>query len=583
MTRTNRGWMPGGLAVVCLVALLIGCAQMGGGANYGPTEQARANELFTSLRADVSSGHLDEAAATASGLINSYPRFEHLDEVYYLAGQVADGQGRHAQAAAYYDQLIDAYPVSAFRTQALTAAAADYATLDDPVREADRLLTLEASPIEATARTTASRRLAALAHDHLNPSELDALARKYPQSALARDASLEQARSAYANGDYDRCYNLVATYLDRVPRTESAEDARRLMENASERRQTPPPGPSSRVSADRVGLLFPQTGSLALYGRLFEQGAKIAVDEFNQSNARHVTLVVADSHGGAVDGVKAVRRLVMEEGVIAVVGDVFTLPTIAGSIESNAWRSPIVSPVVSSDDLVEIGSWVFLTRVPLTIEATVLAEVATGKLGLTRFAVLAPARGDRRATADFFADEVRRLGRQVVAQEYFNEGATDFKAQLEKIRDTTPDALFAIGSVEELLQILPQTKFFDLQVQLLGTSQWNSDKLLRLARDEAEGAMFPAETHYGATPEREKSLHDRIMATDATDVSPVAVAGYYGTRAVLEALGAGASSREDVRRYLDGRLRGGAEARMQRAAALPLMRVRNGAAEPFAR
>ena len=242
-----------------------------------------------------------------------------------------------------------------------------------------------------------------------------------------------------------------------------------------------------------------------------------------------------------------------------------------------------MSPVVSTDDLVEIGTWVFQTRVPATIEATVLAEVAVKKLGLSNFAVLSPARGDRRATAQFFADEVVRLGGKVALNEQFAEGATDFKAQLEKVRDAAPDALFAIGSVEELLQIIPQTRSFDLHAQLLGTSQWNSDKLLRLARDELEGAVFPAEAHYGSAPDRDRALRERIMTAGATDVSPVAVAAYYGTRVVLDAVANGASSRDDVRVYLESRLRGDANARKERAATLPLVRVHNGAIEPFAR
>jgi hypothetical protein len=61
------------------------------------------------------------------------------------------------------------------------------------------------------------------------------------------------------------------------------------------------------------------------------------------------------------------------------------------------------------------------------------------------------------------------------------------------------------------------------------------------------------------------------------------VAAYYGTRAVLDAVAGGASSREDVRRYLDSKLRGDAAARRERASTLPLVRVHSGALQPFAR
>ncbi|HXV15062.1 MAG TPA: ABC transporter substrate-binding protein [Candidatus Krumholzibacteria bacterium] len=565
-----------------MAALALGaCSQMGGKAELGPAEQARAQELFDALTAAHKASNWDAAASAASELVNQYPRFARMDEALLLAGQTADARERYAEAAAYYDRLSADYKLSSSRAPALRAAAADYAKLDDPVREASSWLELMKTPLDAASRDEISRRLRHLVDEELSQGDLDALYHDYPDSPLARGALYKQARMAYAAGDYDRSYELVGRYLDALPRGESDPDARRLLELATERRQAPPPGPTSRVRPDRVGLLLPQTGSLALYGRLFEQGAKLAVDEFNKQHSRRVSLAVADSRGGAIDAVMAVRRLTSEEGAVAIVGDVFTLPAIAGAIEANAWRAPIVSPVVASDELVQIGPWVFQTRVPGTVEATAVAEAAVTKLSLERVAVIAPSRGDRRDAADFFSEEVKRLGRQVVAIEYFEDGATDFRPQLERIREAAPDALFAVGSVEELLQMLPQAKFHDVQVQMLGLSQWNSDKLMRLARAELEGAVFPAESHYGSTRKDLADAVAKLATPNTTDASPVSIAGYYGTRAVLQAIGEGAASREDVRAYLEKHLRGDAETRAARAAAVPLVRVRAGRVEPF--
>ncbi len=571
------------IVVGWLAALSLGaCSRMGGGqSDLGPTEQANAQTLFESLTNANASSNWDAAAAAASELMNQYPRYARMDEVLLLAGKSADARGRYPEAATYYDRLATEYPLSSSRAAALRASAADYAKLDDPAREARAWLELVESPLDAASRDEAVRRLRYLVDERLSEGDLEPLYHDYPDSPLARGALYQQARAAYAAGDYDTSYDLIGRYLDALPRGESDPDARRLLELATQRRQAPPPGPTSRVRPDRVGLLLPQTGSLALYGRLFEQGAKLAVDEFNQKHSRRVSLAVADSRGGAIDAVMAVRRLTGEEGAVAIVGDVFTLPAIAGAIEANAWRAPIVSPVVASDELVEIGPWVFQTRVPGTVEATAIAEAAVTKLMLERVAVIAPSRGDRRDAADFFAEEVKRLGRQVVAIEYFEDGATDFRPQLERIREAAPDALFAVGSVEELLQMLPQAKFHDVQVQMLGLSQWNSDKLMRLARDELEGAVFPAESHYGSTRKEQTELVAKLATPNTTDASPVSIAGYYGTRAVLQAIGEGASSREDVRAYLETHLRGDAATRATRAAAVPLVRVRGGRAEPF--
>jgi branched-chain amino acid transport system substrate-binding protein len=562
--------------------LLVACSQMGShGPAYGPDEQAHASQLFDTLTDAQRTGRLDDAAAAAHELINGYPRFARRDEALWLAGQVEDARGHATEAVSYYTSLAANFPLSQFRPRALRAAAAGYETLDDPVHEAEMLLEFIRSPADRAERDEASSRLMTLADDRLSPSEVDALAKRYPDSAMAREAALKRARAAYARGDYDKCYELVGDYLDSLPSGDAHADASRLMELAVERRQAPPPVPASRVSPDRVGLLLPQTGTLGLYGRLFEQGARLAVEEHNASHTRRIAVTVADSRGTAVDAVKGVRRLAAEDGAIAIVGDVFTLPAIAGAIEANAWRDPIVSPVVASDELSEIGPWIFQTRSPATVQATAVAEAAAGKLSLERFAILAPSRGDRRDIADFFADEVKRLGKQVIAAEYFEDGATDFKAQLERIRDAVPDALFAVGTVEELLQILPQARFYDLHVQLLGVGQWNSDKLLRLARAELEGAVFPTDSHIGSTPEINAMLNQKLAPAAGADASPVSIAGYYGMRVVMAALEDGASSRDDVRAYLDKMLRGDAEQRMARAAAVPLVRVVDGKVQPF--
>ena len=569
------------LACALVIASLAACAGTGSKAELGPAQQARAGELYQTLVTAQKNARWDDAAAAANEILNQYPSFAEMDDVLLRAGQVADARKQYAEAATYYQTLADDYKVSPSRPAALRAAAADYAKLEDPQREAAAWLELMKSPLEPAAREEATRRLRVLADTKLSEGDLDALYKAYPDSPLARSALYQEARTAYANGDYDEAYDKVGRYLDSLPRGENDPDARRLLELATERRQAPPPGPATRVRPDRVGLLLPQTGSLALYGRLFEQGAKLAVDEFNANGSRRVSLAVADSRGGAIDAVTAVRKLTGEEGAVAIIGDIFTLPAIAGAIEANAWHAPIVSPVVGTDDMAAIGPWVFQTRVPSTVEATAVAEAAVRKLNLERFAVIAPSRGDRRDAADFFAGEIKRLGRQVVAVEYYEDGATDFKAQLERVREAAPDALFAVGGVEELLQMLPQAKFHDVQVQLLGLSSWNSDKLMRLSRAELEGALFPAESHYGSNKESRSAVVKKLATPNTSEASPISIAGYYGTRAVLEALGGGAASREDVRKYLDSHLRGDAATRASRAAALPLLRVRGGKAEPF--
>ena len=127
---------------------------------------------------------------------------------------------------------------------------------------------------------------------------------------------------------------------------------------------------------------------MSLFARYFGDGCQKAVDEFNETSSRKVTLVTADTKGSAVGAVKSVRKLILEDGAIALIGAVFTMPTITAAVEANAWQVPMLSPLVSTDDLLEIGPWIFETKVPRAVEVSAVADLAVSRLLLERIAVV---------------------------------------------------------------------------------------------------------------------------------------------------------------------------------------------------
>jgi branched-chain amino acid transport system substrate-binding protein len=553
-------------------------------------EQSRsyATRLLEQAQADEAGGNLEAAGLAIQELLNDYPGFARIDEATYLAGQIALERGSYGEAATYFNAVTDNYPLSRFRADAALSSARCYVALGMYAKGAEVLVRLLESPLEDQQRTTAETQLQELVRRRLSSSELESLAKKYPDSPVNRDIAVSLARFEYANANYDAAYDLLAEYLYRFPDDLESSEARRLLELAAEKKQPPvspasdTAGPAGIVHPNTVGAVLPVTGpgQMSLFARYFEEGCRKAIDEFNASGGRQVNLASADSKGSAVGAVKAVRKLTLEDGAVGLVGAVFTMPTITASIEANAWRVPLLSPVVSSDDLLEIGPWIFETKVPMEVEVVAIADAAVTRLLLERIAVVSPDEGKYRDAADLFADEVKRLGAEVVEQTRYEAGATDFREQLESVREAAPDAIFISGDYKELLNLLPQVKFYDLQVQLLGLSNWNNENLLRLFKGELEGALFPLETYRGKDPETYRRLK-AALEEDKGEVNPVTVAGYFGMHLLLEALASGASSREEVRAYLDTQLNQGADKRMEEARALTIMKVRSGKAVEF--
>lgn len=538
-----------------------------------------ADSLHSRARYDLEAGAFSSAEAAARELIFAYPTYPRLDDVHYLAAQASFSLGQYAQATKYAEVVRDRYAVSPHRDEATYLLAEAYHELGRSYDSADVILGLLASPIDPTLEARCNNALSALS-EQLAVQDIERLLKKYPASPLAGEMSLGLARREFARGNYDRAYTLLAELLYQFPEHKRAPEIRHLLKLASARREDPEHA-AHYVEPYRLGVVLPLTGTASRFGRYFDLGVTMAIDEYNAAGNFPVSFVKADSKGNPVDAVNGVRQLVLEEGVLAIIGGVLSVPTIAAAIEGNAWRVPFLSPVVSDQRVDEVGPWVFQTKLPLEIEVSAIARVGREDLLLERFAVLAPDSKEKRNLAGYFIREITSRGGVIVAEQYYEVGATDFGPQLDVIREAAPEALFIPGEPEELILSLPQVSFYDMQVQLLGLSDWNSDKLLRLSQKELEGALFPRETYYGRDRESTLNFAAGYREKFNTEPHPVAEAGYFGTRLMLEAVQAGAISREQVRDFIADALTAGAARRLAETNSLSILKVSSGRLAEF--
>ncbi|MGD8869776.1 MAG: ABC transporter substrate-binding protein, partial [Gemmatimonadales bacterium] len=305
---------------VCLllvIPLLASCAAVVG---RGGDDANRAEVLFERLQAEQAAGRLNEAASQAQLIMQNHPSFPRMDEVVFRAGEIARDRGRHAEAARFFETVASDYPASEYRAPSLLAAARAHAAIDMPEDAARALLRLLQEPVEPALRDEATEELRVLVRTRLSAPQLETLVKAFPGSVLSREVALQVARKEYARGNYESAYELLTEYLYRYPEERDAAEARRLLRAASERRGAPRAGEATPVDPNTVGVVLPVTGPGSLYGRHFEQGVSAAVDVHNASSSRRVTLVQADSRGTPVGAVKAVRRLILEDGAVGLVG-----------------------------------------------------------------------------------------------------------------------------------------------------------------------------------------------------------------------------------------------------------------------
>ena len=103
----------------------------------------------------------------------------------------------------------------------------------------------------------------------------------------------------------------------------------------------------------KVGVLAPLTGAVAQYGNAVNNGVMMYFEELNANggiNGKQVELVTYDEEGDPVKAVTGYNYL-MDQGVVAIVGDVTTGPTKAVVAESQADLTPMITASATAEDV----------------------------------------------------------------------------------------------------------------------------------------------------------------------------------------------------------------------------------------
>ncbi|MDD4858497.1 MAG: ABC transporter substrate-binding protein, partial [Candidatus Krumholzibacteria bacterium] len=306
----------------------------------------------------------------------------------------------------------------------------------------------------------------------------------------------------------------------------------------------------------RIGVLCPLKGRFALLGDSFLRGASIALKEERLKGTGNVELVVGDTRGNPLESRAVAERLINEEHVQALLGEVLSSSTIAAAQVAQLSKTVLLSPVATEEGIGSVGRWVFQTALGSEVEIASIARMACARLGLHRIAFMSSDDLRSRRIALLFADEVERLGGELCIAEFYPEGSTDFADAIGRLRSAAPEALLIASDTEDLILIMPQLSFHEFGVLLLGTSAWNSKRLIRMVGKDLEGALFPADIEARAG-EKLFANACALVKEPQGEINQVVVGGYTGARMLIEALAnskaGGEPLREEMSRLLERR------------------------------
>lgn len=242
----------------------------------------------------------------------------------------------------------------------------------------------------------------------------------------------------------------------------------------------------------KLGHVAPMTGPQAHLGKDNESGAILAVEELNSQGLEiggakvKFELVSEDDQADPKQGTIVAQKLV-DAKVNGIIGHLNSGTTIPASKLYFDAGMPQVSPSATNPKYTQQGfNTAFRVMANDIQQGKVLGEFAV-KQGAKTVAII----DDRTAYGQGLADEFRKAaeaaGLKVVANEYTNDKATDFKAILTKIKSKKADLVFFGGMDAQGGPLVKQMKDLGIKAKFLGGDGVCTPEFMKLGGPAADG------------------------------------------------------------------------------------------------
>lgn len=255
-------------------------------------------------------------------------------------------------------------------------------------------------------------------------------------------------------------------------------------------------GGGSGTSGDPVviGVSAPLTGNQAEYGKNWQEGAKIALDEINAEGGVHgrpLEVDFQDSAGEAAQATTIAQRFVSEPSVIAVMGDLSSTVSAAASPIYQRGGLMQVGITNSHPDFTSTGDFIFSPVISQDEEASQVEKKAA-EYG-DRIALVHLNNDWGIAAADIVKETAEENGQEIVYEAAVEESSTDFKPQLLQLRDAKPDVIifYTYYATTALLSQQAQQVGIEDVPTIAASSNYSGD-LLEVGGEAAEGLIIPS-------------------------------------------------------------------------------------------
>ncbi|MEG1548249.1 MAG: ABC transporter substrate-binding protein [Clostridia bacterium] len=258
----------------------------------------------------------------------------------------------------------------------------------------------------------------------------------------------------------------------------------------------------------KIGLNYELSGDYAMYGLACNAGAEMALNEVNEAggvNGKKLELVKYDNKCDPAEAATLATKLMTVDKVVAEIGPALTgtFSSVSSVAENN--KVPVITGSATGDNLIaehnEDGTvkshknYTFRICFNDSFQGVTMANFAANDLGAKKVAIYADSSNDYAKGLE--KSFVATFPGEIVAQEYYAAGDTDFNAVLTSLAGKEFDALFIPGYFSEVGLIIKQARMLGIDCPVIGADGFESEKLVELAGAENLNNVYYS-SHYSS-------------------------------------------------------------------------------------
>lgn len=233
--------------------------------------------------------------------------------------------------------------------------------------------------------------------------------------------------------------------------------------------------PATAQGPIKIGASLSLTGTYAKLGKNQHEGYQLCQKELNARGGllgRKIEFVVYDDQSMPATAVRLYEKLITEDKVDGVMGPYSSPVTEAVANVTEKYKKVMVSPLAATTSIFKKTprrQYIFMVISPAEVYLEGLVDMAA-KRGLKTVAVVNEDTLFSKAAAAGAVELAKKKGLQVVYQEAYPKGNTDFSALLTKVKAANPDVIAAATYFDDAVALTRQMRELGVNPKMYGVT-----------------------------------------------------------------------------------------------------------------